>query len=90
MPVMRNRHRFIKIYRPPGTRIAEGKFEMPGYRLLNRVAAFGPAVQVAIDRAFAAFVQEFRCWPDFSRMIIETSMVDGVARATIVEIPDDD
>lgn len=90
MPVMKNKYQHIKVFRPDGTRYAEGTQEMPVWSAEGQRHTFSIVCEIAIENALYAFCKEFGQWPNLRRLVVELVEVNGNVKATVLEVPDDD
>lgn len=92
MPILRRRYASMKVFRPDGTKYAEG--EESFYSLSGQVrrSIFPTVAEIAIKEAISAFVSEFKRWPSIEegRCIIELTVMDDGIKAIVLELPEVD
>lgn len=75
MPLLKNRNKYKKFYRPDGTKYANGVFR--------------PFATQAAEAALDAFKEEFRYYPEKVHTVIELVGVTGGYYGTCLEIIED-
>lgn len=91
MPVMKGKRKNILVYRPAGTKYAEG------YADVGRSPVKVPQVLIimrmlAIEDGYKRAAERF--WAEFGRMpnddhIVESVFADGKVHVTLIEIPEE-
>jgi hypothetical protein len=89
MPILNNRHNHVKVYRPRGTKTAEGKaaFYTGSYQFEQRKSA----VECAFRRAWRNFISEHGRLPELENdvVVFEGTISHGVVQFTILTLPEE-
>lgn len=91
MPVIKGKHKHVKVYRPPGTKytkVFEAFMDIRSPRMQHLKTAF--AVDAAFRKAYTEFYNEFNLQPDLEKMVVEMVADSSGIHVTIFEIPEED
>lgn len=89
MPTLKNKHKYIKVLRPNGTRYAEATMKIPVQSDDMKRQVIPVLVGLVAQNALNAFYMEFKGYPHFEQTVFETVITDTHMKVTVIEVPDD-
>lgn len=93
MPVLKGKYQHVKVFRPSGTRYAEGVQKYPTIRSVHPqllLARIEFTASEALEAAVKNFHNEFSEFPADENMVIEIVFDSFGAKATVYEISKED
>lgn len=91
MPVIKGKHKHVKVYRPPGTKYAkasEAFMDIRSPKMQHLKVWF--AADAAFKKAYTEFCGEFNRHPGLDKIVVEMVADPSGMHVTIFEIPEED